>query len=188
MNTENSKNLFRDRQKPLAALYNREPAAAWIQDSARTAHAPDDPLHSHVTIGPAAHSALPIGVHTAVGGDGDAVVPGDLLAAALASCVDTTLRVIANRMSISIQRLEVNVRAGVDVRGTLLVDPRVPVGFQRLTVDLLLECDADDATRRRLVQLAEHCCVVLRTLRGGVEVDLSLSKGARHEEADHVPA
>ena len=43
-----------------------------------------------------------IGIHTAVGGNCDFPNPGELLSAALAGCLDTTVRIIANRLGIPV--------------------------------------------------------------------------------------
>ena len=91
---------FADRQACLAILYNQEPASAWITDSANTSTTKNnlsDPLHSSVTVG---GLAIPISVHKAVGGESDGAVPGDILCAALASCLDSTLKIIANRLQV----------------------------------------------------------------------------------------
>jgi uncharacterized OsmC-like protein len=72
----------------------------------------------------------PLGIHHAVGGYHDAPNPGDLLCAALASCLDSTLRIIAARLGVRLVALEVDVTADVDVRGTLMLDRAVPVGLR----------------------------------------------------------
>lgn len=166
-------NIMRDRQIPLIELYKREPSAAQIVDVAATQYSDEDPLHSSVTLGPNNDTTIAVALHSAVGGDSDGPVPGDILAASLASCLDSALRVVADRLGVSIQHLLVTVRAEVDVRGTLLVDPAVPVGFQALHLHLELRLSpADEAKRTRLIKAAEQSCVVLQTLRNGVEVSL----------------
>lgn len=72
------------------------------------------------------------GIHRAVGGYHDAPNPGDILCAALASCLDSTIRIIADRLGITLTSLEVDVTAEVDVRGTLVVNRDIPVGFQAM--------------------------------------------------------
>ncbi len=63
--------------------------------------------------------SVPVGVHRAVGGPHDMPTPGDLLCAALASCQDSAVRMVANRLGVEILALEVRVTAQVDVRGAL---------------------------------------------------------------------
>ena len=168
-----------DRHQPLTDLYQREPAQAMISDSATTnsdAVASEDPLHTSVST--AGHE-IPIGVHPAVGGDGDAPVPGELLAAALASCLDSTLRIIANRLDIKLRRLSVSATGQVDVRGTLMVSPDVPVAFQgfKLAVDIEAQPDTPPAMLKALLNAAESSCVVMQTLRNGVDVSTDVRVG-----------
>lgn len=172
----NDENLMRNRQRPLARLYHKEPAAAWVTDCATTCHDLDDVLHSEVVVGPGRTQRWPVAVHTAVGGDSDAPVPGDILCAALCSCLDTTIRVVANRLGVQIARLAVTSRAEVDVRGTLRIDDTIAVGFQRMALDveLALADGTPETTRQLLLAASEHSCVVLQTLRDGVPVDVDL--------------
>ena len=168
------KNLMRDRQKPLVALYQEQPEAAWAVDSARTEWTSDDPLHSSVWMGPADPIRVPIAVHHAVGGESDQAVPGDLLAASLASCFDSTCRLVANRMRVDIRHLAVTARAEVDVRGTLLVSSAVPVAFQRMSVHYELELGegTEPGQRETLLGLTEKCCVVFQTLKNALPIDV----------------
>jgi uncharacterized OsmC-like protein len=82
------------------------------------------------------------------------------------------LRIIADRLEIPIANLEVSTRAEVDVRGTLLVDRNVPVGFQQIKCQVRLtpEANVPPEKVKMLQAAAEHSCVVLQTLRNGVPV------------------
>lgn len=168
----------RESQDPLRARYREAPEEAWVVDRAvtRTKEA-GDPFHAEIEYGTAARANMDIGVHASVGGPHDLPVPGDVLCAALASCLDSTTRLIADRTGIPLARLEVEVKAHVDVRGTLAVDPTVPVGFQRL--ECIIDIDAGEATPRavleRLVDAAERHCVVWQTLQAGIPVERRLA-------------
>jgi len=165
----------RQRQDPLRKRYQVAPAEASITDRARTTGGVDsDPFHGRVRAGSKDHgSAWPFGIHPAVGGFGDAPNPGDVLCAALAACLDSTLRMIAERLGIALTSLEVEVTAEVDVRGTLLVDKDVPVGFQAMTcrVDVQAVPGTDPRLLKKLIAASENSCVVLQTLRSGVSVE-----------------
>lgn len=82
---------------------------------------------------------------------------------------------IADRLGIQLTSLEVNVTADVDVRGTLLVDRTVPVGFQSMQchVDVQAAEGTNPQLMQKLLAAAEHSCVVLQTLRSGVPVETS---------------
>lgn len=171
----------RARQDPLRRRYREAPGAATITDCACTVFdASRDAFHGRVVPGGAGRAAaFDFGIHHAVGGDHDLANPGDLLCAALAGCLDSTLRMIAERMGIVVEALRVEASARVDVRGTLAVAPDVPVGFQsiRCRVHLRLAPGVPETAAGRLLEAAERACVVLRTLGSGVPVHTSLEDG-----------
>lgn len=169
--------LVKQRQDPLRERYRSVPQEAWIVDGATTTPVgAEDAFHSSVVPGKGYDLLWRVGIHRAVGGYHDLPNPGDILCAALASCFESTLRMIADRFEIPIAFLEVDVQAEVDVRGTLLVDREVPVGFQRMSCRVRLEPEfnlpADKI--KMLLAAAEHSCVVLQTLRKGVPVQVQL--------------
>ncbi len=176
--------LVRVRQDPLRRRYRSDPAAARIADHAVAASAGSDPFHGAVNAGGIA--AWRFGIHRAIGGDHDLPNPGDILCAALAACLDATLRMVAARMEITLERLEVAVTAFVDVRGCMLVDPSVPAGFQRVEANVRFAArDGTDSARlETLVATAEACCVVLQTLRNQISVDTEFGVTAKHAAAD----
>lgn len=165
----------RDRQLPLYSQYKETPEAATITDRAvATDGVETDPFHGTVEPGSQDYGvAWSYGVHEAIGGFHDAPNPGDLLCAALATCLDSTIRIIADRLDVELVDLAVDVTADVDVRGTLVVERDVPVGFQSMAVrvDLDPEPGADPGLVEQLKQAAEYSCVNLRTLMSGVPVE-----------------
>jgi uncharacterized OsmC-like protein len=165
--------LVQRRQDPLRALYRSAPADAWINDGARTISAcGGDPFHGVVVPANSGDATLQFGIHRAIGGFHDYPNPGDLLSASLAACFDSTLRMIAEHLGIRLESLEVKVDAECDVRGCLLVERAVPVGFQRMQCGVRLQTKdrVDEETIRMLLAAAEHSCVVMQTLRNGVTI------------------
>jgi len=169
-------------RKDQGALRNRyrvdAPEEAFVTDTASSvAKAGESPMWGSVQIGaPGFRVAVPVGVHHAVGGRHDLPVPGDILCAALVACVDSTIRIISNNLRIPLESLDVDVQADCDVRGTLLVDPSVRVGFNtmRVRVKAVPGPGVSPKQVEGLVQLAEQCCVVLQTVKNGVDVALQL--------------
>ncbi len=164
--------LATQRQNPLIAMYRQEAQEALIIDQAHTIYQPDlGPFHGMICFGrPEIAATLKFGIHSAVGGFHDMPNPGDLLCGALAACLDSTIRIIADRLGIELDHLLVKVRGEVDVRGTLLVDKSVPVGFQSMHCQVTIK-PADhvgESSTRRLLAAAEHSCVNLQSLLGGV--------------------
>jgi uncharacterized OsmC-like protein len=110
--------------------------------------------------------AVPVGVHRAVGGLHDAPTPGDILCAALAACQDSSVRMVANILGITLESLEVEVIGDVDVRGTLAMNAEVPVGFRAIRCAVRVK--AKEGTDPRLLEklriASERSFVVLQTL------------------------
>lgn len=169
----------RIRQNPLRKRFQEVPEEARITDRATTREGfGTSPFHGRVIPGSQDYGfVLPFGIHEAVGGFHDGPNPGDILCAALAACLDSTIRMVADRLGVSIDSLAVDVRAEVDVRGTLRVNPDVTVGFQsiRCAVQLQAEEGTHPDLVHRLMKAAEHSCIVLQTLQSGVSVETSLN-------------
>ena len=136
--------------------------------------AADDPFHGEVEIGDGYGSFLDFGLDRYVGGLHDAPNPGDLMCAALATCTDGAIRMVADLLGVRLTSLEVEVIGELDVRGCLLIDRDVRIGFEGLTcsVRLAAEDGTDPRRVRALVKAAEKVCVNLDTLRSGIEVSV----------------
>lgn len=155
-------------QQPLRTRYKASPEAALVTSDAATGGADlADPFRSRVQPKDPQTSVVEFAVHPSVGGPYELPCPGDLLCAALAACQDASLRMVANGMGVELEALEVRVRATLDVRGALGLDPQVPVGYQAFHTDIHLK--ARDGTPPELLEKLKHaadrCCVVAQTLR-----------------------
>ena len=158
----------RELQAPLRARYKSAPEAAQVVDHAQTTGTdPGDPFHAIVEPMPGCGATLPVGVHRALGGPHDAPTPGDILCAALAACQDSSVRMVANLLGIELESVAVLVSGDVDVRGTMAMDPQVPVGFHAMRCEVRLRAKAgtDPRLLKKLRVAAEQCCVVQQTLR-----------------------
>ena len=165
-------------QAPLRAQYKKDAEAARVVDHARTVQSDaSDPFHSTVEPMRGCGTRVPVGVHRALGGPHDAPTPGDILCAALAACADSTIRMIANALGVQLASLEVTVEGDVDVRGTLMVERDVPVGFQAMRCDVRMRAAEKTPAEllERLKLAAEHSCVVLQTLRSPQPVSIAFS-------------
>lgn len=181
---DNTTDLVTWRQDSLRKRYREEPDLAQFVDHARTDSASLDPFHGVVNAGDV-RSPLRFGIHRAVGGDHDLANPGDMLCAALAACMDSTLRMMAARLGVELKSLQVEVRASADARGCLMVGREVPAGFSRIDINIhMAATDGSDPARvERLKSTSEQCCVVLRTLRSDVPVETRFSATAANAGA-----
>lgn len=165
------------RQAPLRETYTRLPAAAQIIDHATTCSdtiPATDPLYGEIEFGDPNRTRLPISLHQGVGGQSDLPVPGELFSAAIASCLDSTIRVIANMLGVRFKRLEVKVDCSVDLRGTLRMDPNVPVAFQSIQISATMVPNGNipAATLDAILAAAEQSCVVLQTLQSSPQISV----------------
>src|SRR3977135_3787718 len=91
-------------QAPLKESYKTDPKTALVTTSAKSVPSDmSDPRHCAVA--PVEHSSVVIrsGLHPAAGGAGDTPCSGDILAAALAICEESTLRSVAANMGIALE-------------------------------------------------------------------------------------
>ncbi|MDN3647897.1 OsmC family protein [Reinekea marina] len=161
-------------QKPLKESYRIDPSLAMVIDHAKTTGKnASDPFHSIVEPMAGCGVSVPVGVHAAVGGLHDAPTPGDLLCAALAACQDSAIRMVANLMEIELIELEVSVTATADVRGALMMDKLVPVGFQQMKCEVKMKVSDGIELEKieRLHWAAQQCCVIQQTLKSPPRVD-----------------
>jgi uncharacterized OsmC-like protein len=162
----------RERQAPLRERYTEEPDSAPLTLRVRSAPSDlSDPLHCAVRPDAVADVVWRSGAHLAVGGTGDVPCSGDLLLAALAACQEVTIRMVAANLGFEIEALEVTAEGDWDPRGTLAMGRTFPVGITAIRAHTRIVIRGDVARERaeRLLRSAERYCVVLATLRGGVE-------------------
>jgi uncharacterized OsmC-like protein len=153
---------LRAKQKPLKARYRDSPDSALITLSAR-GNQTGTPVACSVDIGRAIYEAQ---AHPGVGGSGTAACSGDLLLGALAACAQLTTQMVAEAMGIKTATIHVTVEGDLDLKGTLGIDPKAPVGFKAIRTRFAIV--APDATPEQIAALREKVekyCVVLATLR-----------------------
>lgn len=169
---------IRERQAPLRERYTSDPATAIQRLVVHGGQADlSDPLHVEVSPDRLPGQTWRSGAHPAVGGEDDVACSGDLLLGALAACQEVTLRMVAANMGIEITALDIEVEADWDARGTLAMGREFPVGIRtiRCRTDVTIADDERGERAQRLLRSAERYCVVLDTLRTGVDVDAEIT-------------
>ena len=165
---------LRSIQAPLKQRYREDPSSAAVVTTARSVpYDPGDPQHCIVAPTQFPEVRLRSGLHPAAGGTGEVPCSGDILAAALVICEESTLRSVAANMGVELESVEVEAKIHWDFRGTMAVDREVPVGATRIELSSRVKVKegVDEERARRLLQSAERYCSTLQTLRNGVEVD-----------------
>lgn len=155
-------------QVNLRAHYKTTPELATITTQAITGGSDiHDPFHSAVRTVGGAGATITFGTHSAVGGPYDAPCPGDLFCAALAACLDSSVRMAANVIGVELTDLKVHVKGTLDVRGAMGISREVPGGFQRIVSDVHLQvAEGTPSDKVDLLRMAvDRCCVVGQTLK-----------------------
>jgi uncharacterized OsmC-like protein len=155
--------------------YQNNPTLAWITDSSEVIGTNlQDPFRTTVSVNDKMKVPFKIGVHKAVGGDHDFPNPGDLLCASLASCFESTTRMISNKLGIELCETKIKATAQVDVRGTLMIDRYIPVGFQSMHIDaFLIAKNINEKLLNTLIEGAKQSCIVYQTIKKGIPITLN---------------
>lgn len=189
---KNPDSLVARRQDSFRQLYREDPTKAVSHKQVRSLYTgTTDAVHGSVAPTGFPEIAWHYGIDAKVGGFDDLPNPGHLLCAALAACMDSTVRMIADRLGVRIERLEVEVNGDADVRGCLALNRSVRSGFRQMQCRLVMTLDpqVDPQVGAMLVQQAEMLCVTLDTLRNGttIAVDFELTQPV-HTERDTAAA
>jgi putative redox protein len=104
-----------------------------------------------------------------VGGDNTGPDPYEHLLAALGACTSMTLRMYANRKSLPLDHVSVELKHGRDYNRDCGGCDEKPVQIEVIERTVTLEGDLDAAQRERLLQIADRC-PVHRTLHSELEV------------------
>jgi uncharacterized OsmC-like protein len=116
------------------------------------------------------------GLHPATGGDGTQLCSGDMLLEALVACAGVTLGAVSTSLGIPIADGRVKAEGDLDFRGTLGVDREAPVGFRDIRLRFELDTEADDEQLATLLKLTERYCVVLQTIAGKPNLDVTMGR------------
>jgi len=172
---------LREKQKPLKDKYRSDPSSALVTLSSTGS------LDAGLTcsIGTAAAAKKVAGLHAAAGGSGfDAtgeLCSGDMLLESLVACFGVTVRAVATSMGIPIEGGSVRCEGDLDFRGTMGIKGEdgqaVPVGFKSVRLIVGLSVPEEHAgSVEKLISLSERYCVVLQTIRQGVDVKTEVNR------------
>jgi len=146
-------------QSPLKDRYRQTPEAAMITLRAR------GQIGENVTCRIETGKALvAAGLHPATGGTGMSACSGDMLLEALVACAGVTLNAVATALGIELRDAHLQAEGDLDFRGTLGLAKDVPVGFQNIRLEIVLDTDASEEQLTTLLRLTERYCVVYQTL------------------------
>lgn len=103
------------------------------------------------------------------GGTETGPTPGDLMRASLGACMAMGYRQWGARLGVDIRSVEVEVTCELDARGQLGISEEVPVGWERLLLDIRITTTASAADVRRVVEIADRLSPMLSNLSPAIE-------------------
>jgi uncharacterized OsmC-like protein len=102
------------------------------------------------------------------GGTGSAPHAGQTMRASIVACLAMGYRMWGARLGVAIDDVEVDVLCESDARGQLGIEG-VPVGWQRILVDVRIGSRAPEADVRRVVATADRLSPMLANLSPSIE-------------------
>ena len=111
-----------------------------------------------------------------VGGDNTGPDPYEHLLAALGACTSMTLRMYANRKSLPLEHVKVELKHGRDYNRDCEGCDEKPLQIEVIDRTVSIEGDLSTEQRERLLQIADRC-PVHRTLHSELQVRTVLAEG-----------
>jgi uncharacterized OsmC-like protein len=102
------------------------------------------------------------------GGAGSAPHPAQMMRASLVACLAMGYKQWGARLEVAIDAVDVEVMCETDVRGQLGI-AQVPIGWQRIIVDVCITSAAPEAEVRRVVATADRLSPLLANLSPAIE-------------------
>src|SRR5438105_5144988 len=130
---------LRSVQAPLKERYRLDPESALI--TLRAQGRLGEGVSCKIETGKALVVA---GLHPGTGGTGLSACSGDMLLEALVACAGVTLNAVATALGIELRDASLQAEGDLDFRGTLGLSKDVPIGFQRIRLQITLDTDASD--------------------------------------------
>jgi uncharacterized OsmC-like protein len=165
---------FKNTQGPIRDRYASDPRAALLTLRAQGT-ADDAAVTCKVETGRGLALA---GIHPKCGGSGMELCSGDMLLEALIACAGVSMRAAAAVLGIPLRSVNVRAEGDVDLRGTLGVNPDVPVGFKEIRLSFDVDSDANATQLDQLAELTDKYCVVFQTIQSRPKTSVTIK--AKH--------
>ncbi|MFZ5893646.1 MAG: OsmC family protein [Myxococcota bacterium] len=116
-----------------------------------------------------ADRTLRVDLPRSAGGGSTGPHPGQLLRASIGACLVMGCTQWAQRLGIALDDIQLEIAASYDERGQLGIDDSVPIGWQRLELDLVITSAAAEADVQRVVDAARRSSPMLANLSSTIE-------------------
>ena len=143
--SESLRQLIADTQ----ATFKADPSKALATFESRSGLI--DGFHTKATL---RHHTVTVDEPASLGGTDHGPNPVELILAALGTCQEITYRAYATALGIPLANVSVKLEGEIDLRGFFAVDPSVRPGYRGIRGTVTLESSADDATLKKLMEMA----------------------------------
>lgn len=109
-----------------------------------------------------------------LGGDDRGATPVEHLLAALGACTAISYQVWADKLELTVDRVDVRLNGTIDLQGFFGLSDEVRPGFQGIDLDVTVTGPHSTADYQRLADTVERHCPVLDNLTHGVPVTRTL--------------
>ena len=104
--------------------------------------------------------------------------PVELALSALGACQVITYRLYADKLGISLDKIEIDLSGNLDFKGFLALDDNVRPGYLGINVTVNIESTASDAEIDKLKDIVNAHCPVLDLFSNKTPVNISVNKTA----------
>jgi uncharacterized OsmC-like protein len=118
-----------------------------------------------------------------LGGTNSAMNPVELILGALGTCQEIMYSAYAAVMGIKLDRVKVDVKGTIDLRGLFAMDASAHAGYKKITYETTIESAADASVLQKLVDMVESHCPVLDTLTRAIDVKGEVSINGKKSKA-----
>ena len=113
-----------------------------------------------------------------LGGSNLGPSPVELALSALGACQEITYRLYADKLGISLDKIEIDLSGNLDFKGFLALDDNVRPGYLGINVTVNIESTASDAEIDNLKDIVNAHCPVLDLFSNKTPVNISVNKTA----------
>jgi len=113
-----------------------------------------------------------------LGGSNLGPSPVELALAALGACQEITYRLYADKLGISLDKIEIDLSGNLDFKGFLALDDNIRPGYLGINVTVNIESTASDAEIDKLKDIVNAHCPVLDLFSNKTPVNIFVNKTA----------
>ena len=110
-----------------------------------------------------------------LGGEDAGPNPVEYLLAGYAGCLNVVVNLVAKELGVKIEKLDVNVSGNLNPARFMGLSDEERAGFKSIDVDISLQSNADEETRKELFRLVEKRCPINDNIKNPTPISYSIN-------------